>query len=327
MIEKLYVDPFLKSPCKLLKKDNVLVNEHNKKYKIINNIPRFVTSENYASSFGLQWNKFRKTQLDSFTGTSLTENRLLEFFDHDLSLFKNKEVLEVGSGAGRFTEILLKTQLSLLCSVDFSTAVEANYQNHGNYKNLFICQADVRCLPYKDNSFDVVVCLGVIQHTPNPEETIKILVEKLNKGGTLLIDHYALDYPENNARKFLRKFLISKNPSFCYLFVSFLTAFLWPIHRLVWLLEQKLVKSNRGQRIRKFWLKVSPILDYHTLYRPLSPKLQYMWSKLDTHDTLTDFYKHLRSKDQIKRALEKHDLEILFVKKGGNGIIAKAIKR
>ena len=30
-------------------------------YPIINDIPRFVTGENYASNFGVQWNKFAKT--------------------------------------------------------------------------------------------------------------------------------------------------------------------------------------------------------------------------------------------------------------------------
>ena len=70
----------------------------------------------------------------------------------------------------------------------------------------------------------------------------------------------------------------------------------------------------------------SPILDYHTLYKDLNSNLQYKWSKLDTHDTLTDVYKHLRSIDEIKETLQKLEMDIVFVKKGGNGIIAKAIK-
>jgi 2-polyprenyl-3-methyl-5-hydroxy-6-metoxy-1,4-benzoquinol methylase len=35
-----------------------------------------------------------------------------------------------------------------------------------------------------------VVCLGVIQHTPDPEKTIKCLFEKVKPGGVLVIDHY-----------------------------------------------------------------------------------------------------------------------------------------
>src|SRR5712691_13193725 len=38
--------------------------------------------------------------------------------------------------------------------------------------------------------YDVVFCLGVIQHTPNPEETIEHLYAQAKQGGWLVIDHY-----------------------------------------------------------------------------------------------------------------------------------------
>src|SRR5688572_9064622 len=44
-------------------------------YRIVRFIPRFVPAENYASSFGFQWNKFRRTQLDSHTGLPLSRER------------------------------------------------------------------------------------------------------------------------------------------------------------------------------------------------------------------------------------------------------------
>ena len=37
-------------------------------YPIIRGIPRFVGAENYSKDFGIQWNMFPKTQLDSWTG-------------------------------------------------------------------------------------------------------------------------------------------------------------------------------------------------------------------------------------------------------------------
>ena len=49
-----------------------LDNFSNKRYKIKEGIPRFVVSENFTSSFGLQWNQFQKTQLDSHTNTSMS---------------------------------------------------------------------------------------------------------------------------------------------------------------------------------------------------------------------------------------------------------------
>ena len=44
--------------------------------EVVKGIPRFVNSDEYASSFGLQWNFFRRTQLDSFTGLSISRDRL-----------------------------------------------------------------------------------------------------------------------------------------------------------------------------------------------------------------------------------------------------------
>ena len=53
-----------------------LDNFSNKEYKIKDGIPRFVESENFTSSFGLQWNQFQKTQLDSYTNTTMSEDRV-----------------------------------------------------------------------------------------------------------------------------------------------------------------------------------------------------------------------------------------------------------
>jgi uncharacterized protein YbaR (Trm112 family) len=44
-------------------------------YAIRGGVPRFVDDGNYAASFGLQWNRFRTTQLDSTTGVGLSAER------------------------------------------------------------------------------------------------------------------------------------------------------------------------------------------------------------------------------------------------------------
>src|SRR5207253_8295334 len=74
---------------------------------IIRSIPRFVKSENYAAGFGLQWKQFRQTQLDSYTGTTISRDRLARCLGGPMDVVRGKNVLEVGCGAGRFTELLL----------------------------------------------------------------------------------------------------------------------------------------------------------------------------------------------------------------------------
>ena len=46
-------------------------------YQIVDGIPRFVPDDNYAQSFGFQWNAHEKTQLDSYTGRPISEKALV----------------------------------------------------------------------------------------------------------------------------------------------------------------------------------------------------------------------------------------------------------
>src|SRR5712692_9597659 len=61
---------------------------------VVAGIPRFVTRENYAAGFGLQWKQFRNTQLDSYTGTTISKDRLTSCLGGSLDVIKGKSVLE-----------------------------------------------------------------------------------------------------------------------------------------------------------------------------------------------------------------------------------------
>ena len=42
---------------------------------IVDGISRFVEKNNYANNFSIQWNEFKKTQYDSYTGMTFTADR------------------------------------------------------------------------------------------------------------------------------------------------------------------------------------------------------------------------------------------------------------
>ena len=102
-----------------------LDNFSNKKYKIKEGIPRFVVSENFTSSFGLQWNQFQKTQLDSHTNTTMSEDQLELLFQCPWNQLGIK-IIEAARSR-RFTEVLLKYG-AIVYSFDLSNAVSANYK-------------------------------------------------------------------------------------------------------------------------------------------------------------------------------------------------------
>lgn len=293
-------------------------------FPVVSGIPRFVASDCYASSFGLQWNTFRKTQLDSYTGTTISHDRLTRIVGGDLASLRGKSVLEAGCGAGRFTEMLLSAGANVF-AVDLSSAVEANYENCRSFidgANYFVCQADIRSLPLAPGQFDVVLCVGVIQHTPNPEETIAALCSHLKPGGMLAIDHYTHGYGITPSRQLLRNQLLQMPADFALLFCSMLTDLLWPVHELLW----KSQNSSAGVAARQAFLEHSPLVDYHDAYPQLSADILRSWALLDTHDTVTDVYKHLRSAEEIAACLAASGMQQIDAVYAGNGVEARAIR-
>jgi SAM-dependent methyltransferase len=289
---------------------------------VVRGVPRFVGSEGYAAGFGEQWKRFRRTQLDSFTRTTISRDRLTRCLGGSLTVVRDKSVLEAGCGAGRFTEVLLESGARVFAS-DLSTAVEANYDNCHGAAGYFVCQADLRALPARRESFDFVICLGVIQHTPNPEHTIATLCDFVRPGGSLVIDHYVYDTDDMTpVRRRLRAFLIRKEPRSALAFVRAMVAILWPVHRMLWHLPDYCWIAAGRRRC----LRLSPILDYHDQYSQLGPRLLYAWAALDTHDSLTDFYKHKRTVEQIVNCLQRLGLEDVKASYAGNGVEARAIK-
>ena len=284
---------------------------------VVGGIPRFVPSDDYAAAFGWQWTHFQKSQLDSHTGTTISRDRLTRCLGGDLSVVRGKAVLEAGCGAGRFTEILLAAGARVFAA-DLSVAVEANHANCSESASYFVCQADIRRLPVVASSFDIVMCLGVVQHTPEPEETIAALASYLKPGGLLVIDHYSEDYPVTAPRRVLRELLLRMPPERARRVALGTARALVPVHRALW-------RRRRGfGRLRKYLGRVSPLVDYYDAYPELGTQLLSEWAVLDTHDTLTDQYKHLRKPNEIRETLEDLGLADIEVERGGNGVEARA---
>jgi len=42
-------------------------------------------------------------------------------------------------------------------------------------------------MPFPNNSFDKVFCFGVLQHTPDFDASIKVLIEKAKPGGEIVV--------------------------------------------------------------------------------------------------------------------------------------------
>ncbi len=104
---------------------------------------RFVRDEGYAASFGYEWNKFQRLQIDKFNGMTQSRDRFFAVTQWDKLNMRGENILEVGSGAGRFTQVVLDFTEADLYSVDYSVAVEANFRNNGSHPRLKLFQANI----------------------------------------------------------------------------------------------------------------------------------------------------------------------------------------
>jgi len=286
-------------------------------YPLVNGIPRFVSSDNYSAAFGSQWKKYRLTQLDSYTSVPISRTRLARCIGDELwNDLNGKRVLEAGCGAGRFTEGLLDKG-AIVTSIDLSDAVEANQDNFPQNGRHRIAQADITHLPFAPAQFDVVLCLGVVQHTPNPERTIQALYEQVKPGGWLVFDHYTYNvlYYTKMAPYF-RMVMRRLPPERGLVWSEYLVNRLLPVHK----------RLQRARVLHFLFSRVSPVLCYYRAYPELTDQLQHEWALLDTHDGLTDWFKHFRSCEQIERNLKALGAADITCNYGGIGVEARARK-
>ncbi len=296
-------------------------NQHS--FSIRNGIPRLLASEsNYADAFGEQWNEYRITQLDSYTRTTLSRDRLRRCLGEGLCQLLQQpdpvDVLEVGCGAGRFTEILLQWPAAHVVSTDLSYAVDANEKNFPQSSRHRIIQCDINQMPFRPGQFDIVLCLGVVQHTKSPERTIADLYSQVKPGGWLVFDHYthSLSIYTKLSEWVYRPILKRLPPAQGVAVTKRLTRWFFPLHRAV---------RNR-RPLQMLLSRVSPLLTYFQAFPELNDELQYEWSELDTHDSLTDHYKRLRSKRSIASTIQSLSAMNAWVEKGGNGVEARCQK-
>jgi len=281
-------------------------------FPISNGIPRFVPPSNYAASFGMQWNRHRRTQLDSFTGRPISRQRLFAT-THWPERLDGQRILEAGSGAGRFTEVLLSTG-ALLYSFDYSTAVDANFASNGQSDQLVLFQGDIFNIPLRPSSFDKVLCLGVLQHTPDPARAFSSLVRQVRPGGELVVDLYAKRLTALISWKYaLRPLTTRMDRDRLYRLVEGSVDRLLPLA-----MPLRRLAGRAGVRLL-------PITDCSNLGLP--PALNREWAVLDTFDMYSPAHDHPQSIRTLTRWFEQAGFDAIDVGRGANGIVGRGRRR
>jgi SAM-dependent methyltransferase len=283
-----------------------LVSESGRRYPVVDSIPRFVSADNYARSFGLQWNCFRATQLDSRSGQPISRDRFFKYSGWTADELAGKWVLDVGCGAGRFAEVALDAGANVV-AVDYSSAVDACRANHRDHPRLHLVQADLYHLPFAPARFDYVYCFGVLQHTPDVRAAFMALPEQLAPGGKLAVDVYPKLLRNVFWSKYwLRPFTKRVPPERLFGAVQTLVRTLLPISTVV----------GRVPRLGRRLRYLLPVANYEGVY-PLSRAQLYEWAVLDTFDMLSPAHDRPQTEATVRTWFRDAGLRDVWVGRTG----------
>jgi len=164
------IQDYVNEPLQLIKTDNRTIS-------IFSTDGENIDAE-VVETFGEEWLKFKDY--------SDEEIRLfaVQYFDilNENIINKNTYALDIGCGTGRWTKYLSE-RIGFVEAIDPSNAVFAADHLLKDIKNVRISKASVETIPFKDETFDFAMSIGVLHHIPNTQQALTDCVKKLKKGG------------------------------------------------------------------------------------------------------------------------------------------------
>lgn len=290
-----------------------------REFAVTEGIPRLIEASNYADNFGIQWNLFKQTQLDSYTRLPLTFDRFWHNTKWKPRDVYGKKILEVGSGAGRFSEVLLDAGAHLV-SFDLSSAVDANFLENSQKGNMLLFQGSIYHLPLKDDFFDYVFCYGVLQHTPDPVKAFRAIFDKLRPGGSISIDYYLKTrkpVPWSLPKYVWRPITSRMDPKKLLKIVQTYVPLWLPIDSMI----------KRIPKIGTYLSSLTLIPCWNYLYLPLSRKQKVEWAIMDTFDALGAAYDEPKTLEEVREMVTIEGAEAIEVFYGSNGVVANVKKK
>jgi len=286
--------------------DGKLIDNDGNIFPIIRGVVRITEAENYTRSFGLQWNKFDRTQLDSESdGLTLSRDRFFiesGWIPEDLD---GIDVLEVGSGAGRFSKVVLENTKAQLFSVDYSDAVTANFKNNGAIApdRFHLFQASIYAMPFPDDAFDKVFCFGVLQHTPDFESSVKALISKAKPGGEIVVDFYPIKgfWTKLHAKYLFRPWTKKLNYERLFNLID---------RNIDWLIILSKLFNSIGLSVLTRFL---PLVDLRTIPNEVLSKEQFReWVVLDTFDMFSPEHDHPQKISDVSDMFSCNGVNVTF---------------
>lgn len=123
-----------------------------------------------ASYYAYQWRKYDIRTMSIYDEAEffrLTGGAL------DINNYAGKKVADIGAGQGRFTGLFLKAGVGEIVCLDLGEAIELAYEKYIDDDRVLCLQTDIYNIPLVSGRFDLAMCIGVLQHLPDPPNGFK----------------------------------------------------------------------------------------------------------------------------------------------------------
>ncbi len=260
----------------------------------VQGIARFVAAQDYAASFGFQWHRYPKTQLDHDEVRESDANFRVKTALNPAEL-SGKLVLDVGCGMGRFAEVATRWGARVV-GVDLSAAAEVAARNLAD-RNFVALQADVFNLPFAPESFDLIYSVGVLHHTPDCEAAVKVLDRYLKPGGILAVWLYSGYNKWYRFSDVWRKYTHKMKPT--------------TLHRILKVAVPFFHHLNQG--LRRVPLVGRPVAGAIQYVFPVNRQKDAELRLLDTFDWYSPKYQSKHTYEQVFRWFEDMHMEDMHV--------------
>lgn len=127
----------------------------------------------------------------------------------DFSKLKGKKILDVGCGQGTISKILSEAGANVY-GIDLSET-SINYVKK-NYPEIKVKVGNALKIDFPNNYFDIVVCIGVLHHTPDTRKGFEECVRITKPGGKILILLYTKYHYYPLVYKTAKKLFKNKRP-------------------------------------------------------------------------------------------------------------------
>ncbi len=120
---------------------------------------------------------------------------------------KDQSLIDLGFGRGFFLRELENRKMDLY-GIDFCESAKNAATKVLKESKLFV--GDLHQLPFKNNTFDFVTCLGVIEHLVHPDKGVKEIGRILKKDGTAILTIPNSIFASINIKKQMILFFIGR---------------------------------------------------------------------------------------------------------------------